>query len=75
MNKCPYCGKEMKNGFVEGDGRQSLIWVEEDQKRNIVQDMFDKKCIVIEKAGLFHKTHVKASYCIICKKIIIALNN
>ncbi|WP_246582712.1 PF20097 family protein [Clostridium mobile] len=27
--KCPYCGEEMKQGFISGD-RFSLKWVPED---------------------------------------------
>lgn len=71
MIKCPYCGKEMKNGFVEGDGRQSLIWVEEGQKRNFLQNMSDENCIVLAKSNLFHKTRVASHYCEQCQKIIV----
>jgi len=71
MAKCPYCENEMKKGFIEGDERSDLIWVEENQKRNIIQKITKDNCIVLEERNIFHKTRVISNYCDICKKIII----
>lgn len=72
MAICPYCKNEMKDGYVECDGRQSLIWVENNQKRNFIDNMTDENCIVLEESNLLHKIRVKASFCEVCKKIIIS---
>ena len=71
MAKCPYCENDMKSGFLEGDGRQSLIWVEENKKRNILKNINDDACIVLGKSNLFHKARAASNYCDVCKKVII----
>lgn len=71
MEQCPYCKNEMKKGYLEGDGRQDLIWVEENQKRNITDKLFKRNCVVVEKAPHLVKIHVNSWYCNDCKKIII----
>ena len=70
--KCPYCEHEMKKGFVEGDGRQPLIWVEENQEKTFIQRINDDDYIVLVES-FFHKTSVASNYCDICKKIIIEI--
>lgn len=49
MVQCPYCKRDMKKGFVEGDGRNDLIWVEESEKRNFLDNMIGKKCVMLAK--------------------------
>ena len=71
MAKCPYCQNEMKKGFIQGDGEQPLIWLEENQEKNFIQKIINNNCIVLEEAKMFHITRVSANYCDMCKKIII----
>ena len=77
MNKCPYCQNEMKKGFIKGDGRDDLTWVDENRKRNTMQKIANvfysnnDDCIVLEGASFIHKTRVLSNYCDICEKIII----
>lgn len=71
MKKCPYCTNDIKDGFLEYDGRKSLIWVEENQKRNLIDRMIDGKCIVVENMNMWGKAEISACYCEDCKKLII----
>jgi len=71
MSNCPYCQHEMKKGFIEGDGRNPLIWVEENKKRNFISKITNDDCIVLDEAKIVHKTRVECNYCVQCKKIII----
>ena len=77
MDKCPYCQNEMKRGFIEGDGRGYLIWVDENRKMNIahkIANLFYRNyndCIVLSSASYIHNTRVESNYCDICEKIII----
>lgn len=71
MDNCPYCQCKMKKGAIEGDGRKSLIWVEENKERNLLSILFNKDCIILSRAGFIYNTSVKSSYCENCKKIII----
>jgi hypothetical protein len=75
MNKCPYCQNEMKNGFVEGDGRYGLSWAEESISKNVLCRTLSEEnsCITLKNPSLFGLSRIKASYCEICKKIIIEL--
>jgi len=61
----------MKKGFIEGDGRQAVTWIEENQKRSFIQRLTNNDCIVLEKASIFCNTRVASNYCDTCKKIII----
>lgn len=71
MAECPYCKKEMKKGFVEGSGRDDLIWVEENEKRSLNDKILRDKCVVLEKWNFWTKTRVAANYCEGCRKVII----
>lgn len=71
MVQCPYCKRDMKKGFVEGDGRNDLIWVEESEKRNFLDNMLRKKCVMLAKRGIWVKSSIEAYYCEDCKKVII----
>jgi hypothetical protein len=80
MLGCPYCGNEMKSGFVEGSGKLALIWKERNVESNkirrlsraFIQRITNRDCIVLKEAGIYHSTCVIASYCDTCKKIIIS---
>ena len=76
MSKCPYCQNEMKNGFVECDGRRGLLWTSEIVNkgslfRTLSEDInYENSCIQINpgKLGLYR---TEADYCEFCKKITI----
>jgi hypothetical protein len=72
---CPYCENEMYLGCIEADGRQSIIWVEENKKRNILSKFMEKDCIVLDEARLFVNCEVSAYHCERCEKIIIDRKN
>lgn len=71
MVQCPYCKNDMKKGFVEGDGRNNIIWVEESEKRNFLDNMLGKKCVMLAKREIWVRSSVDAYYCEGCKKVII----
>lgn len=68
---CPYCKIEMNPGFIEADGRQSVVWVEENKRRSIFSKIMERDCIVLDDARLFVNCEVVAYHCENCKKIII----
>lgn len=74
MNTCPYCQKEMKKGFVEGDARSRLKWAPEDISASpFCRTLSDANaCIALtEFSWIKSLSRVEADYCENCKKIII----
>jgi len=71
MIQCPYCGRDMKKGFIEADGRNTVLWVEENRKRSFASKMNVSDCIILENETFFRKARVASNYCDNCNKIII----
>ncbi len=62
---CPYCNKEMYQGFITGDGRRGATWKPEDP-------LSETKRVTVARFNLT-SFKIKASYCNTCKKMIINL--
>lgn len=71
MIQCPYCGRDMKNGAIQADGRNAMLWVEENKKRSLSSQMNNSDCILLQEETFFHKACVAANYCEHCDKIVI----
>lgn len=68
---CPYCGGEMKQGYLRCDNRAGLMWITEDEKVG----WLDRE---IGRVGQLKATNIglaiaktPANYCPACKKMII----
>lgn len=76
LNKCPYCGAEMKNGFVTSGALRSFLYFEEKQD---IKDLKDKilnwfdtsKEVMLAEKYTWTVPKVEADYCEQCKKVII----
>jgi hypothetical protein len=73
MPKCPYCQNEMKNGYVEGGGANTLKWVDANIKRSLLSILLKKDCIILGESSPSY-SFVESYYCEVCKKIIIDVN-
>ncbi len=69
--QCPYCGEEMKRGYIHGD-RYSLKWVPEENDKGQLLQWFSKG---IKLTNGFLNNSVESFYCENCKKIIIDVGN
>ena len=65
--KCPYCGREMKLGFIQGD-RYPLKWVSAEEDKGPLFQWFSKG---IKLSDAFKDNNVESFFCENCKKIII----
>lgn len=72
---CPYCNKEMLEGYIEADGRCPLIWKQEGEKSNfddLIEQYVFKENLLAKKTSLpFKKIHLNASKCDQCHIILI----
>ncbi|OZV13758.1 hypothetical protein CIW83_02125 [Tissierella sp. P1] len=69
--KCPYCGEEMKRGFIYGD-RYSLKWIPEEKDKGLIFQWFARG-IKLSDASM--NNSVESFCCKNCKKIIIDVEN
>lgn len=71
-NKCPYCGKDMIIGELNGDGRSSVRFEADDDKLSVLDRMVTEKGSVSSAKHTFAgKFHIPAFFCNCCDKIII----
>jgi len=68
--KCPYCGEEMRNGMLIGDGRAKVRWQSSDNKIDMFDKMVTEKGCIDAKYSLT-KFEIMSDYCDKCSKIII----
>ena len=61
---CPYCGLDMKQGFIQCDGRRKPAWFSSAENQTVRLTGFD---IV----SLLSTYKIEAFYCQPCKKIVI----
>ena len=66
---CPYCGREMKGGFISGDGRSGVYWNEGTGKRSISDKIVGVGRITAARHTLT-QFRIGAFYCDSCKKMI-----
>ena len=67
--KCPYCGQEMLEGIISGDGRSGVYWKAGDQKANFMDKLGGTGKIESVRYTLATFT-IEANYCLPCKKMI-----
>jgi len=65
--KCPYCGEEMKKGFIQS--QRGIIW-SQDKKKLSFNPSKNKGDVAITSFGLFG-TSTDSYLCNSCKKIVI----
>ena len=72
---CPYCNKEMLQGYIEADGRCPLIWRREGEKRTLAtrieQQLFQENLLAPKPAIPFNKIHLSSYKCADCGIILI----
>lgn len=68
--ECPYCKKEMKKGYLKGDGRSKVRWHEEKEKKALVDKIFGVGELDAVEYG-FGTFKISGWYCETCKKLII----
>lgn len=68
---CPYCEKEIKLGFINGD-RYTLKWVAEENDNGAVLQWFSKGVKLTEPLT---NPSIESFYCESCNKIIIDTGN
>ncbi|WP_099469890.1 PF20097 family protein [Konateibacter massiliensis] len=67
--KCPYCSKEMEEGYIPSD-RYSLKWINKNKKSK--WPLLNEK---IKLTSILTEPYVEAFHCSECEKIIIDLKN
>ncbi len=67
--KCPYCQKEMKDGFVKALGRGGICWVDEKGDWSVPRS--DAGFIQLGKAPWLSSYSVPAFNCDSCELIMI----
>ncbi len=67
---CPYCGKEMREGLLTGDGRSALRWSDNDEKLSIFDKLGGKGTVESAQYN-WAAFKLDAVYCSDCKKLII----
>ena len=72
MMKCPYCGKEMMNGFLISS--RDITFTDD---YNINRSFRIKKCndLELSKGSGLSLSHCTAFHCSSCKKIVIDYEN
>jgi len=65
--ECPYCKENMLMGWIHGDGRLDLEWIED----TLLKDTAIKVRLNKVKKNPLKMTKAKSWHCSNCKKIII----
>lgn len=68
--KCPYCGGEMQQGVLSGDGRRKVRWKAGDKKASWSDALADVGTLTAAKCTLTSFT-MEAFFCKACKKMVI----
>lgn len=66
--RCPYCGGEMKKGFIICDGRRTPSWFAEDETESVALAKFNL-------VSLFTTFKLESFYCGACRKLVIDAEN
>ena len=66
---CPYCGKEMQQGILSGDGRSAVTFKAGDKKTGAFDRFIGIGKVTAAKSSLTTFT-IEADYCPACKKMI-----
>ena len=66
---CPFCGSEMEQGILSGDGRSRVSWKQGDQKTGMMDSIAGIGTVTAARYTLTAFT-IEAFYCRMCKKMI-----
>ena len=64
---CPYCGKTMKKGYLNG-GRDNVHWTE--GKPGLL-GIFDDRLLISDEGGLLSTSYKTCYMCEACRKLIV----
>lgn len=68
--KCPFCGGEMQEGSLSGDGRSRVRWeADNEEKAGLLEKALGKGAVSAEYS--LSKFKMRGSYCPACKKMIL----
>ena len=68
--KCPFCGGEMQQGVLSGDGRSKVRWKAGGKKAPWTDELTDAGMLTAAKYTLASFT-VEAHFCKACQKMIL----
>lgn len=68
--KCPYCGKEMREGYFQS-GAQPIQWIPKDSKPSIWKTGVAKGAVVMGEGSLMKSYQAEAFCCSSCKIVIV----
>ena len=66
---CPFCGKEMRDGILSGDGRSPVTWKQGEKKAGLIDKITGAGTVTAAKRNLVTFT-IEARYCPDCHKMI-----
>lgn len=67
--KCPYCNNEMKKGNIYVASNVVPYWLEDSDKRGVIDSIGGKGAIPFKTTLTKHQ--IESCYCSTCKKIIL----
>ena len=67
--KCPYCGAEMPEGILSGDGRSPVTWKQGGKKAGLMDQIIGTGTVTAARRTLTAFT-IDAAYCPDCRKMI-----
>ena len=68
---CPFCGSEMEQGILSGDGRSRVSWKQGDRKTGVTDRIAGIGTVTAASHTLTAFT-IDAFFCRRCKKMIFA---
>jgi rRNA maturation protein Nop10 len=72
--KCPFCGEEMKNGVLEGDGRTRLRWISDENPMKWVDRVTTNTGLVPDAHYKAMKFTLRGYFCYDCGKFIASIH-
>ena len=67
--KCPYCGNEMEQGFIQSP--QEISWKKGDKRPFLGRAQFHEGSVILSELSFMKGSAVTAFLCRDCKKVII----
>ena len=67
--KCPYCGNEMEQGFIQSP--QEISWKKGDKRPLLGRALFHEGSVILSELSFMKGSAVTAFLCRDCKKVII----
>ena len=67
--KCPYCGNEMEQGFIQSP--QEISWKKGDKRPLLGRAQFHEGSVILSGLSFMKGSAVTAFFFFFCKKVII----